>query len=222
MDNFLQQMVPTRDKYIINDLVLTGNTAIIHNTQVDGQFGSSDHKIITVDIRLCTAPINQTKRKVYLYSKGDYTSFQEAANNIDWTNILSSKSIHHQWAIFKNIYNRLLDQHVPFKLLRPGFKVKSPWLRDKNLPRSRKRRRCAQGKLSKTNLHADQMDLNIMTEQYHKDINRAQSLYEERLARNVGENPRMLYNYTKNFTKSSSSIECLIVEGEKITNPVTI
>ena len=61
-----------------------------------------------------------------------------------------------------------------------------------------------------------------MTEQYHKDINRVKSLYEERLARNVGENPRMLYNYTKNFTKPSSNNECLIVEGEKITNPVTI
>ena len=64
MDNLLHQMVkvPTRDKYI-NDLVLTGNTAIIHNTQVDGQFGSSDYKIITVDIRLFTAPTIGLKGK---------------------------------------------------------------------------------------------------------------------------------------------------------------
>ena len=164
---------------------------------MDGQFGSSDQKIIIVDIRLFTAPINRTKRKVYLYSKGDNTSFQEAAKNMDWINIISSKSIHHQWAIFKNIYSRLLDQHVPIKLLRPGCKMKSPWLRDKHLLRSRKHRRCAQVKLSKTNLHADQMDLNIMTEQYHKDINRAKSLYEERLAKKNNKNPKIFYNTLK-------------------------
>ena len=47
-------------------------------------FSSSDHNSINFEICLPTPRINEEGRKVYLYSKGDYESFNADTLNQDW------------------------------------------------------------------------------------------------------------------------------------------
>lgn len=83
-ENYLQQIIeePTRDKYI-NDLVLTNNTSIIQKAEVGMPFGNSDHKMITMEVRLFIPKVNQSARKVYMYSQGHYPEMDKRVNATD-------------------------------------------------------------------------------------------------------------------------------------------
>ena len=64
------------------------------------------------------------------------------------------------------------------------------------------------------------MQLNEAEHQYKQQVRVAKAYHEEILARDIKDNPRRFYNYTKNYTKPKSSVECLlvVVDGKKITD----
>ena len=64
-DNFLQQIidVPTKDKYI-NDIVLVGNSSLVQDWSVGEHFGTSDHKIIRVELQLVRHKLVKKERNV--------------------------------------------------------------------------------------------------------------------------------------------------------------
>ena len=102
---------------------------IVENFTIEHNFSTSDHKLMSVNINFFQPPVVKQKRKVYLYSKGDYVSIQEKVNNMDWNTLLSSNNIEDNWSTFKIIYNNLVDKHIPFKCLVPGKHYKVPWLK---------------------------------------------------------------------------------------------
>jgi len=221
-NNFLHQHIstPTRDKYI-NDLFLCGNRSIIHDVEVEQNFGTSDHKIIKASIRLFVPRVVRTPRKVYQYSRGDYTNMQIKVNSVNWNSLFQkTKSVNQQWFIFKKMYNEILDEYVPSKMLKPGSRCKQPWLSNKLLQRTRKKKRKAKIAYNKSKLHVDKTNLISIEKQYNKDMIAAKQIYEVKLANDTKNNPRKFYNYVKNYTKPKSSIECLIdpVQEVKVTD----
>ena len=88
---------------------------IVENFTIEHNFSTSDHKLMSVNINFFQPPVVKQKRKVYLYSKGDYVSIQEKVNNMDWNTLLSSNNIEDNWSTFKMIYNNLVEKHIPFK-----------------------------------------------------------------------------------------------------------
>ena len=149
-NNYLHQLIdtPTRVNYI-NDLLLTNNMTIVENFTIEHNFSTSDHKLMSVNINFFQPPVVKQKRKVYLYSKGDYVSIQEKVNNMDWNTLLSSNIIEDNWSTFKMIYNNLVDKHIPFKCLVPGKHYKVPWLNDHIVKRAKAKRRKAKVNLNK-------------------------------------------------------------------------
>ena len=219
-DNYLQQMItePTRNKYI-NDLLLCGNPSIIHNINIGNNFGNSDHKIVEVDAHLFVPWITRAKRKVYLYSKGDYTSLQFHANSLNWEQLLGKNTLmDHKWEKFKEIYKQLIDEYIPVKMMIPGHRPKPLWISDKRLKKLRARKRTAKINYNKSKLHADKLRLDETENKYKQQITQSKAHHEELLARNIKNNPRRFYNYTKNYTKPKSRVECLIVNSMKVTD----
>ena len=110
----------------INDLVLTGNPTIIDSISVNNLIPQTDHKTISIDVKLYSPKVARAERKVYLYSKGRFAAFDFAVANIQWDNILSPRmSIEQQWMVFKNTYFDLLDKYVPTKTVKLGLSPNS-------------------------------------------------------------------------------------------------
>ena len=66
------------------------------------------------------------------------------------------------------------------------------------------------------NLHSDQLLYEKAKQQYKMDLNNAKADYEDKLVDSISENPKKFYNYTRSFTRSSSKVEQLEVNGEKV------
>ena len=186
---------------------------IVENFTIEHNFSTSNHKLMSVNINFFQPPV--VKRKVYLYSKGDYVSIQEKVNNMDWNTLLSSNNIEDNWSTFKMIYNNLVDKHIPFKCLVPGKHYKVPWLNDHIVKRAKAKRRKAKVNLNRTGLLADKL-LHIQAcNDYDSAVTRAKFRHETNLARHVNDNPKRFYNYAKTFTKSNCAINCLIKDDIK-------
>ena len=48
------------------------------------------------------------------------------------------------------------------------------------------------------------------------DLNNAKADYKDKLVDSKSENPKKFYNYTRSFTRSSSTVEQLEVNGGKV------
>ena len=75
-DHDLEQMVhfPTREKNTL-DLILTtlpGQFQDVHSPDK-----LSDHDIVSGTLKIFIAPIKKSRRKVYLYQKGDYEAMRK-------------------------------------------------------------------------------------------------------------------------------------------------
>ena len=138
-DNGLHQMVdePTRGDNIL-DLVLTGNRDMVDTVTVEENFGTSDHRRTDINIRLPVPRINYEPRKIYLYSKGDYTAFESEARKIDWETTIKGKNIEERWTKFKQEYNKLCDKYIPHKMIKPGQRHKPAWYNYRSVKKAKK------------------------------------------------------------------------------------
>ncbi len=219
-ENFLHQMVtlPTRDKYI-NDLLLTTDESLVHNVEVYNHFGNSDHKVIEAEIQLHRPTMATTPRKVFMYSRGNYISMQQEANDLDWCDILGHRtSMEAKWEAFRSSYNRLTDKHIPSKIMKPGTVAKAPWLSNHKLKKSRTLKRSTKIQYRISKLHAHQIAMVAADKAHTSQMLTAKFNYEEIIARDCYTNPKRFYNYAKTSTKPKSSIDCLMVDNVKITN----
>ena len=216
-ENAFTQLVeePTRGTNIL-DLVVTRNSDLVENLVVSEHFSSSDHKSINFEICLPKPRINEEARKVYLYSKGDYEAFNSEILNQDWESRFKHKSVEGKWKVFKDTYSEMLEKHVPHKLIKPGQKLDPPWTRSKNVKRARRKRRNAWENVKSRNLNSDKLLYEQVKQEYKSELNNAKAKYEEELVDSIPENPKRFYNYTRSFTRSSSTVEQLEVNGEKV------
>ena len=173
---------PTRDKYI-NDIVLVGNCSLVHDSSVGEQFGSSDHKIIRIELHLVRKKVASKERKVFLYSKGQYALFNKAVSDIDWSNCMCScNTIDQKRYMFKKKYTELVEEYIPSKVLRQGHKSKSPWTKDPKLVKARRERRNALVNYRKVSLYFEEEKYHKVDAVYHKEIIGSTIRYEQKLA----------------------------------------
>ena len=110
----------------------------------------------------------------------------------------------------------MLEKHVPHKLIKPGQKLDPPWTRSKNVKRARRKRRNAWKNVKSRNLNSDKLLYVQVKQEYKSELNNAKAKYEKELVDSIPENPKRFYNYTRSFTRSSSTVEQLEVNGEKV------
>ena len=218
-DNLLTQVVnsPTRGDNIL-DLVLVGDPSKVTNCEVGEHFGSSDHRVIHLEISCPVPRINFAPRKIYLYSKGDYESLNQDINDTDWDSLLSSDSPEENWATYKSKYEELVDKYVPTKNVKPGQRHRPAWTRYKSVAKAKSRRRKQNIRAKTSGLTADQILLTYENKRVSATLGRAKSDFEGQLAKDTPQNPKRFWNYTRHFSRSSQTVEVLVENGEEITD----
>ena len=219
LDNSLNQIIDTstRGKNIL-DLVFVGDKSTILNANVEERFGKSDHKVVHVEVQCPVPKIALAKKKIYLYSKGDYDGLNDNLKNEDWKLMLNSKDIEVNWSRFKRRYNELIDKYVPSKLIRIGQRHKPPWTRYRSIKKAKASRRKAKIKAKISGTEADKILYEHSQEEVNNAIHTAKGHYEDKLVSELESNPKRFWNYTRHFSRSSSTIDYLKDCGEKVSN----
>ncbi len=131
---------------------------------------------------------------------------------------MEGKSIEQKWDLFKNIYNELVDKYIPNKSVKCGQRSKPPWTRYTTVNRAKKAKRKAWVTAQKSGLKAH---LSLF-EQHQKNvktvINEAKAHYEEKLVDHLHDDPKRFYNYTRNFCRSSSTVDAIKENGTTYTD----
>ena len=70
--------------------------------------------------------------------------------------------------------------------------------------------------MSGLNVHEDEYI--TMSKEVKSSLNNAKAHYEDKLVDQVEENPKRFYNYCRNFTRTTSTVEVLEENGQKITD----
>ena len=218
-DNLLEQMIdiPTRGSNIL-DLVFVGDPSAVQNYDTFPPFGSSDHNIVSVDIKCMIPRVNRSPRKIYLYTKGNFEDMNENLASYDWDDVLKSKDLNNNWEIFKEIYQENIDRFVPTKMVKPGQRQIFPWVRYKSVRKSKSKSRKAKVKARMSGLSADQFLAEEAKLEADASVLNAKAHYENKLIHQIKGDPKRFFNYTRHFTRSSSSIDILEHNGSKITD----
>ena len=203
---------------IILDLVIIGDPSSVTKCEVLGNFGTSDHNIILTKLSCPLPRIDYAPRKIYLYSKGDYSALNEEIETIDWDSTMTSGDIEENWLFFIHQYQILLDKHVPFKFVKPGRRHVPPWTRYKSVAKAKTKRRASQIQARKGKLAADKIIYESDEKSVENSLKSAKAHYEEKLSHQVGKIPKRFWNYTRHFSRSSQTVDTL----ESGTSQVTI
>ena len=142
------------------------------------------------------------------YYKGDYITIISKLNEIDWTEKFTGKTIHQCWEIFKEIYNQLVNEHVP--LVSPK-EYNEPWMNPK-IMKMWKKKYHAWKRFSESKTHQAWLDYKKESCKVRKNIRKARRLYERKIAKNAGKNKKAFFKYVK--SKLTVRPEITAMKGE--------
>ena len=221
-DNLLSQMVdePTRGDNIL-DLAFVTDMSACTSCQVGEGLGRSDHQSIWVNLKCLVPLINSSPRKIYLYSKGDYEGMNKEPAEIDFNNIYDNKSVDHCWDSFKASYEELIEKYVPHKYVKPGARHKPPWVRYRSVNKAKVKARKSFIRARTSGLSADKILHRNNKAAVSESLSKAKAHFEDKLVDRISEEPKQFWNYTRHFTRSSSTIDSLEENSETITDDST-
>ena len=126
------------------------------------------------------------------------------------------------WTLFKEVYNNLIEKHVPHKLVKGDQRHGPPWVRYTSVKRAKKKSRKAFIKARTTGLESDHILYNNFLQENKHISSTAKAHYEQKLINDLPNNPKRFWNYSRHFTKSSSTIDVLKTSEENnVTDPIS-
>ena len=155
LDNMLNQVVKeaTRGKNTL-DLVFVGDASSVQAISVEENFGRSDHSVVYAEIQCPVPRIAYAKKKVYLYTKGEYDDLNDEIKTVVWSNILNSNNIVTNWSRCRRQYDDPVDKYVPSKMVNIGQRHKTPWTRYRSIAKAKTKCRKAKIEAKKSGLVA--------------------------------------------------------------------
>ena len=141
-DFALEQQVkqPTRGTRIL-DLVLSLQPQLVSNVSVIP--GMSDHEAVTFQLNLSMSKLHSDHyRKVYQYHKANQLSIKEEMERYKEIFLSSDpykQTVEENWSNFKQIVFKMMDKHIPCKVLKPHKDI--PWLNHSIKSKMRERKR---------------------------------------------------------------------------------
>ena len=221
-ENFLTQMVdePTRGDNIL-DLLITNNPDLFSSVAVQPPFSNSDHNTICAEFESLQPRVETSRRRVYKYTEGDFLKMNRLIAAIDWRSLFNTKNINECWDIFKTQYTTLVDECIPFTNLSPGRRSGAPWTRYPSVKKAKRKKRKAFTNHRSSGRETDRILLEEAKRNYNQAIQDAKAHYEGKLTSQIKTDPKRFWNYTKHFTRSSSTVDSLKENGSIITNDDT-
>ena len=112
----------------------------------------------------------------------------------------------------------IIENHIPHKFIKPGARNGPPWTRYKSINKAKRQRRRKWVTYRTSKLESDKIlyeheSLNVL-----KSLSFANAHYENKIIDQIKDDPKRFWNYTRHFSRSSSTIYMLIDEGEKDTD----
>ena len=184
---------------------------------MDQKFVTSDHRMCFVTLSVPVPRINLAPRKVYLYSEGDYESFSDEIRSTDWNTKFEKKTLNQKWDAFKDVYQGCVEKYVPHKLVKPNQRHKPPWTNFKSVKKAKIRRRTATVRAKTSDLYAYKMKAEQADHDVCEAVHRAKSDFENNLVNQIKTEPKKFFNYTRHFTRSSSTVDVLEKDGVKVS-----
>ena len=103
------------------DLVMTTNENMVASVTTCGQLAASKHTMIMVEI-VVPSTTNETTELVPDYEKADFASIRKKLSEINWVEQLAKLDTEKSWLLFKETFNKTIDESIPKKKRRNNSK----------------------------------------------------------------------------------------------------
>ena len=215
-DNLLIQFVeePTRGENIL-DLAFIAGTSQVLSCETLPSLRQTDHSIARLLTKLPVPRIASQPRKIFLYSKGDYDGMNEMVEQEDWDKTLRSKDIEANWTKYKGKYQEAIERFVPHKMTKAVQRLKLPWTRYKSVQKAKAKQRHQKVEALKSGLNADRILEREAKTETDNVILAAKAHYKNKIVEQSKDNLKRYWNYTRHYTRSSSTIDVIESGGTK-------
>ena len=204
------------DKPTTLDLLFSNTEDMYENIEICQPLGKSDHSIIKFSIP-CT--FEKTKPIIKAqYEKGDYESFKNDLNAINWESELGKTpdDVNEQWKFFKQKFMELDKKYVPRKLVYINGKLSKKFSNslDKATLKKIKKKNKLWSKMRK-NLASEEEKLqyNSIRNQIRRLTRKLRKIKEKSIAKCVKSNPKAFWQYSQQKLKKRSTIPDLQIPG---------
>ena len=220
-ESSLSQLVenPTRGENIL-DLILTTDENLITNIEVGEEFSSSDHRIITYELKVNSDNENISFEKIPNYKKANFPKLKHTIENINWSNICKTSDINKSWEIFTSYYNKAVNSCIPLKNRRPIRNSKPKWWNNE-IKLCLTAKKIAHQKFKLTNTQNNKTEYDTQRRKAKKLIKQSKRRYEAHIARNSKTNPKEFYGYIRKKKTIAPTIGPLKNENGEITRDET-
>ena len=125
-DNFLTQHVSeaTRGCNIL-DLVITSDEQLVENVNVGENFGTSDHQIVTFDLKIMEGRSNVQNQNKKNFFKGNYDQARKMIDEMNMVDMIRGKDAEQSWRIFSECTSKVMELTIPRQ---KKLNKKLPWV----------------------------------------------------------------------------------------------
>ena len=85
---------------------------LVSDLEVKEPLGGSDHNMISFYLQF-ERHKGRSEVSVLQLNKGDYGAMREELAKVDWTDILSEKTVEQQWQVFLGIMHKVQNELIP-------------------------------------------------------------------------------------------------------------
>ena len=216
-DHYMEQLIhfPTRGPNIL-DLILSNRPGLISACSSPAKLSDHDHDVIACVLNCAPQIKKKAKRKVYLYSKGEYSTLRsDMLKDTFLSSSSTSTSIEEDWALFKDAIQQATDKAIPSKMI--SGKDQLPWLNSK-LRRLIHRKNRLHNKYKRMESNRLLCLWKKARRQLTSALRTAKSNYINKIIGNVNTNPRPFWKYIRSQKKDNQTMPPLKNEsGHLIT-----
>ena len=216
-ESALHQLVtqPTRGNNIL-DVVFSTSETLVGNVIVGPEFSTSDHRIVTFDIKMMEDEVNTSSEKVPDFRLADFGRLRSLLADLNWSEVLAVTDINKSWEKFTESFNEAVGKCVPLRTRRANRNTKPKWWNNRIQNNLSAKKRAFRKYLQTQELN-DKQEYERLRRETKKMIRNSKKNLELHIANASKENPKEFYNYARKKRVLSSNIGPLIMENGQHT-----
>ena len=220
LDNYLIQHIqePTRyrdgQESTLLDLVLTKDDDVVTRVSFQPPLGKSDHLVLCLETNWSMEIENQDLAQKFCLNAGDYDTIRNNLGQIDWYNIFSGQNLEEIWTSFKNIIQLEITSHIPLKKNQTNRKPIWMNLEAKQITQEKKQ---AWLKYWFVKTPSNFKTYRKIRNKASHVLKKARKQYEEKIASDVKDNPKLFWTYIRSHMKVRQPITKLVKDNGELT-----
>ena len=156
---------------------------------VGPEFSTSDHRIVTFDIKITADEVNNSSEKVPDYRLADFEKLRTLLANPNWNEVLAASDINKSWENFTEILNQAVKSCVPLRNRRAIKNIKPKWWNNQ-IQNSLSAKTRAYRKYSQTRDENDKIEFERIRRETKKLIRNSKRNLEIYIANSSKSNPK--------------------------------